>query len=112
MQSLVNVPEVHNTMQELSREMMKAGIMDEMVEEVLDTMEPLEEEADGEVENVILEITQGKRGASLSLPERSIDLPELPAEQLEEEAETEAQVDEVQDEVEQMRDRLEELRTS
>ena len=73
-----------------------------------------EEEEGGEVEKVILEITQGKKAiASLSGPEASIDLPELPAERVDEEAETvNAQVDEAQDEVEQMRNRLEELKSS
>merc|ERR1719412_2752579 len=41
MQSLVRLPEIQKTMQELSREMMKAGILEEMVE---DTMEGLEGE--------------------------------------------------------------------
>lgn len=43
----LQVPEIMATMRELSREMMKIGIIDEMIEETMESMEPeeLEEEA-------------------------------------------------------------------
>jgi charged multivesicular body protein 3 len=40
MQQLVKVPEVAAAMRELSKEMMKAGIIEEMMEDTLDNMEP------------------------------------------------------------------------
>lgn len=54
MQQLVKLPEISRTMQDLSKEMMKAGIIDEMLEETLDVMEPeeFEEETDKEIDKV------------------------------------------------------------
>ncbi|EGF98664.1 uncharacterized protein MELLADRAFT_113366 [Melampsora larici-populina 98AG31] len=64
--SLMKLPELNKTMQEMSKEMMKAGIMSEMVEDAIDTLdedeEELEEEAEMEVENVLFQITDGKLG--------------------------------------------------
>lgn len=64
--SLMKLPELTKTMQEMSQEMMKAGIMSEMVEDAIDTLdedeEELEEEADAEVQNVLFNITDGKLG--------------------------------------------------
>lgn len=56
MQSLIKIPEVAATMRELSKEMMKAGIMEEMINdtfESLEDQEELEEAADEEIDNVI-----------------------------------------------------------
>ena len=54
MQQLVKLPEVAKTMQDMSREMMKAGIIEEMLEDTMESMEPegLEEEAEEEVDKV------------------------------------------------------------
>jgi len=63
--SLVKLPQLNATMRNMSFEMMKAGIISEMVEETLegiDEDECLEEEADAEVEKVLFEITDGKLG--------------------------------------------------
>ncbi|KAH9815549.1 Snf7 family [Melampsora americana] len=64
--SLMKLPELNKTMLEMSKEMMKAGIMSEMVEDAIDTLDEdedeLEEEAENEVENVLFEITDGKLG--------------------------------------------------
>ncbi|KAJ8866061.1 hypothetical protein PR048_033585 [Dryococelus australis] len=63
-QNLVKVPEVSETMRELSREMMKAGIIEEMLDDTMDNLdeEDLEEEADGEVDKVLWELTAGALG--------------------------------------------------
>lgn len=56
-QSLIKIPEVSKTMRELSKEMMKAGIMEEMINdtfESLEDQEELEEAADEEIDNVSL----------------------------------------------------------
>jgi charged multivesicular body protein 3 len=55
MQSLIRVPEVAATMRDMSREMMKAGIIEEMLEETFEGLEDqdeLEEEAQEEVDKV------------------------------------------------------------
>lgn len=55
MQALIKVPEVAATMRELSKEMMKAGIIEEMMDETLDSIEDseeMEEAADEEVDKV------------------------------------------------------------
>jgi predicted DNA-binding protein len=77
MQSLVRVPEIAATMRELSKEMMKAGIIDEMIEETLESMEPeeLEEEAQAEVRpahnfeisRFVFVIILGKSGLTMRL---------------------------------------------
>ncbi|XP_022669902.1 charged multivesicular body protein 3-like isoform X2 [Varroa jacobsoni] len=63
MQSLVKVPEVAQTMQELSKEMMKAGIIEEIMQdtldETLDNNEEMEAEAQEEIDKVIFEVTAG-----------------------------------------------------
>lgn len=60
MNNLVKLPELQHDMQELSMEFMKAGIMDEMVQDALEMDDDeLEEEADEEVDKVLMEVTQG-----------------------------------------------------
>lgn len=57
MQSLVRVPEVAATMRDLSKEMMKAGIIEEMLDETMDSIEDseeIEDEADEEVDKAII----------------------------------------------------------
>lgn len=47
MQQLIKVPEIMNTMREMSKELTAAGIMEEMIEDTLEAIEPedLEEKA-------------------------------------------------------------------
>lgn len=55
MQALVKLPEVAATMRDLSKEMMKAGIIEEMMEETMDSLEDqdeLEDEAQSEIDKV------------------------------------------------------------
>ena len=63
--SLVRLPELTGTMRELSQELMKAGIIEEMVGDSLpddELMEGEDEEAETEVEKVLGEVLQGKLG--------------------------------------------------
>lgn len=107
--SLVRLPQLAQTMQELSRELMKAGIIEEMVGDMLpeDDLLEDEEEAEAEVDKVLGEILKDKMEKTGAMP--SVPLPAqkqpTPA-QLEEEDEedTEAMMD-------QMRNRLEALRS-
>ena len=100
--TLVRLPELTGTMQELSQELMKAGIIEEMVGDVLPDDQLLEgedEEAEGEVDKVLGEVLKGKLG------ENDQKLPQLPAEE-----ETE-DVEDREAELEQMRGRLEALKS-
>jgi len=62
--SLIKLPQISQTMREMSMEMTKSGIMEEMMEDTLDmdVDEELEEEADAEVDKVLFELTSGKLG--------------------------------------------------
>ncbi|KAJ4406642.1 Vacuolar protein-sorting-associated protein 24 [Neurospora sp. IMI 360204] len=110
--TLVRLPELAGTMQELSVELMKAGIIEEMVGEQLPIdvdLEDEEYEAEGEVDKVLGEILKDrmeKTGGLPSVPEPSQKLPQQPqhAEEEPEEEDTEAMMD-------QMRNRLEALRS-
>ncbi len=61
MNRLINVPELSAQMRVMSQEMMKAGIIEEMVDDAMATMEDgdTEELADAEVEKLVMEITMG-----------------------------------------------------
>lgn len=107
--SLVRLPELAGTMRELSTELMKAGVIEEMVDETLpedDLME--DDEAEGEVDKVLGEILKGKMEKTGTLP--TAPLPQEPvqaqpaAAEEEDEEDTEAMMD-------QMRNRLEALRS-
>lgn len=79
--SLMNVPQLSGTMREMSAEMMKAGIMSEMMDDTLEALdddeEELEEEAQEEVDKVLWQITDGKLGQANgqvgNLPVRRVD---------------------------------------
>lgn len=52
---LIRVPELNQTMQSMSREMMKAGLIEETMGEMMDDMfdtDEIEEDADAEVDKV------------------------------------------------------------
>jgi charged multivesicular body protein 3 len=119
--SLIRLPQFAQTMQELSMELMKAGIIEEMVGEVLpvgdeELLGEEEEEAEGEVDKVLGEILKDRMETAGPLP--SVPLPQqqqqVPAqkhqqqpaqvEEEDEEEDTEAMMD-------QMRNRLEALRS-
>ncbi len=63
--SLIRLPELTGTMRELSQELVKAGIIEEMVGDSLpddQLMEGEDDEAEAEVNEVLREILQGKLG--------------------------------------------------
>lgn len=111
MQNVIQISEISGVMQELAREMMKAGIIDEMMEETMEgamgDAEELEEEAQEEVDKVLFEITNGALGkvpaaVTDSLPEESVKVD--PKSKKTEEKEDEAE------DIDKMRQRLEALR--
>lgn len=101
--TLVRLPELTGTMRELSQELMKAGIIEEMVDDSLTNGEFLEgedEEAEAEVEQVLGEVLHGKLGKVGAAEE---PLPQQPVE--------EETFEEQEATLEQMRGRLEALRS-
>ena len=107
MSQLVKLPEIQKSMMELSREMMKAGVIEEMMEDVMEPLgeeEEMEEAAKAEIDKVILEITTGKlKDAPRALADT---LPAAGAEAAEEEEPVEDD-----GELEEMQSRLEALRS-
>ncbi|KAF2003372.1 Snf7-domain-containing protein [Amniculicola lignicola CBS 123094] len=101
--SLVRLPELMGTMRELSSELVKAGIIEEMVGDSLPDNELLEgedDEAESEVDKVLTEILKDKLPAG---KQREEELPQAPEEVEEEEDQEEM--------LAQMRGRLEALKS-
>ena len=101
--TLVRLPELTGTMRELSQELMKAGIIEEMVGDSLpddDLLEGEDEEAESEVDKVLGEILQG-RLPKAKVDEKPVEEPGVPEEDLEDQEAT----------LEQMRGRLEALKS-
>jgi len=100
--TLVKLPELTGTMRELSMELMKAGIIEEMVGDTLDNQDILEEdeEAETEVDKVLGEVLKDRLPATAVVPDT-----------------TPVQVEEAEDEEDQeemlaqMRGRLEALKS-
>ena len=107
MSQLVKLPEIQKSMMELSMEMIKAGVIEEMMEDVMEPLgeeEEMEEAAQAEIDKVILEITTGKlKDAPRALADT---LPAAGAEAAEEEEPVEDD-----GELEEMQSRLEALRS-
>ncbi|KAJ2746351.1 Vacuolar protein-sorting-associated protein 24 [Coemansia sp. BCRC 34301] len=93
---LMRVPQLQMTLMEMSKEMMKAGVIEEMTEDMFDALddEDLEEEADEEVQRVLAEITDGAMGMSVpvSKPEGRTSEPHA----VEEHSEDEIDLDDMQ----------------
>lgn len=101
--TLVKLPELSGTMHQLSTELVRAGIIEEMVDDAItdpNMIEEEEEEADAEVDKILQEILQGK----LSQAQK----PEKP---LEEEPAAEDVFEDQEATLEQMRGRLEALKS-
>ena len=105
--SLVRLPELTGTMRELSQELMKAGIIEEMVGDSLPDNELLEdedEEAETEVDKVLGEVLTGKLGKAEA---PKVEEPPVAPEPVEEEEEFEDQ----EATLAEMRGRLEALKS-
>ncbi|KAJ5279234.1 vacuolar protein sorting protein 24 [Penicillium angulare] len=102
--TLVRMPELYSTMHQLSTELIKAGIIDEIVEDAMPANELLEEEedeAEAEVDKVLQEILQGK----LSQAPVKLESP------IEEAPVAEPEFEDQEATLEQMRGRLEALKS-
>ena len=85
----------------------KAGIIEEMMEdtmEMVEDVEELEEDVQKEVDKILHEITSDKIKGAPKIPETPIDLPEP-------EQEEETVPEETEEELEEMRERLQALRS-
>jgi charged multivesicular body protein 3 len=100
--SLVRLPELTGTMQELSQELVKAGIIEEMVEDMMPTdafAEGEDDEAEAEVDKILGEILKDK---TPQVAQEEHELPSAPVHAEEEGAE--------EDTMAEMRGRLEALK--
>lgn len=107
MQSLIKVPEVAATMREMSKEMMKAGIIEEMLDETMDSIEDsedMEDEADEEVDKILWEVTAGQLGTAPAV------VTETPGSVVPSTS-TEEEPQEDDKELEEMKNRLQSLRS-
>ncbi|KAB8234456.1 ESCRT-III subunit protein VPS24 [Aspergillus alliaceus] len=103
--TLVRLPELNATMRQLSTELVRAGIIEEMVDDAIPNNELLEEEedeAEEEVDKVLQEILQGKLAQADAVK---------PEEPLEETPAAEEQFEEQEAALAQMRGRLEALKS-
>ncbi|KAK4154270.1 Snf7-domain-containing protein [Chaetomidium leptoderma] len=121
--SLIRLPEFAHTMQELSVELMKAGVIEDMVGDMLPVdgdmeMEGEEEEeglAEGEVDKVLGEILKDRMETAGPLP--SVPLPQQQQQPQKQPQKQQQQVEEEEEEedteamMDQMRNRLEALRS-
>ena len=101
--ALVRLPELMGTMRELSQELVKAGIIEEMVGDSLpddQLMEGEDDEAEAEVEKVLGEVLQGKLGT-----------PGVVEKPVAEEPVAEADLEEQEATLDEMRGRLEALKS-
>lgn len=104
--SLVRLPELTGTMRELSQELVKAGIIEEMVGDSLPDDQLLEgedDEAEAEVDKVLGEILEGRLGKS--------DVSHVVTSPIEEEQAPEEDLEEQEATLAQMRGRLEALKS-
>jgi len=64
MQQLMKVPEVMQVMREMSKEMSRVGIIEEIIEETMTSLEPedMEDQAQEEVDRILWEVTAGEMG--------------------------------------------------
>ena len=108
MSALVKIPETQKTMMELSKEMMKAGIIEEMLEDTMEGLndgEEMEEAAQEEIDKIILELTTGKLTEAPNAVKDTLPVPDDVEEVKDEE------LAEREEELEDMQSRLEALRS-
>ena len=108
MSALVKIPETQKTMMELSKEMVKAGIIEEMLEDTMEGLndgEEMEEAAQEEIDKIILELTTGKLTEAPNAVKDTLPVPDDVEEVKDEE------IAEGEEELEDMQSRLEALRS-
>ncbi|GAX75605.1 hypothetical protein CEUSTIGMA_g3049.t1 [Chlamydomonas eustigma] len=107
--SLMKVPEIQRNMVEISKEMMKAGLIEEMMNEALDSAldtEDVEEETEEQIQKVLSEII-GETSAALPQAQKNKIPPRAKQQELQEEEEEEEEGSEMAE----MRRRLDAIRS-
>jgi len=110
MNALVKLPETQKAMMEMSKEMMKAGVIEEMLEDTMEGLEEseeMEEAAQEEIDRIILELTTGKLGEAPAALKDTLPTPA--SETIEKDEALEGEESET--ELEEMQNRLEALRS-
>merc|ERR1719210_550751 len=103
MNALVKIPETQKVMMELSKEMMKAGILEEMLDDTMEGLnesEDLEEAAQEEIDKIILELTTGKLTDAPAALRDSLPTQETREVVEQEEPESEGELEEMQSRLE------------
>ncbi|OLL26865.1 Vacuolar protein sorting-associated protein 24 [Neolecta irregularis DAH-3] len=102
--SAIKLPELTRTMRDLSMEFMKAGVMEEMVNDTFDIVESDDIEEDSEIDKVLDDILGGK--------EKVDQMPEVPSEEFQAQQPVAQQEEESDEEIdiEAMKRRLEALK--
>lgn len=106
MNALVKIPETQKVMMELSKEMMKAGILEEMLDDTMEGLnesEDLEEAAQEEIDKIILELTTGKLTDAPAALRDSLPIQETREVVEQEEPESEGELEEMQSRLEALR---------
>eukprot|EP00736_Rhodelphis_marinus_P005011 Rmarinus@m.12395 len=102
MNEVIRIPEVRGACMNMGKEMMKAGFIEDMIDDAIDSTDMVEEgEVDAEVQKVLNEITAGI-SAQLHEPSTAPLPTEAPAEA----------VSDGEEDLESMKARLESLRTA
>ena len=93
MNRLVKIADISETMQGMQKEMCKAGIIEEMVDDAMSSLEGEDEEdaADAEVEQVMQELNAETMGSASSAPSKAPVQAQAAADD-EEDAEAEAEM--------------------
>merc|ERR1719232_655226 len=99
------IEEMMEDTMEMSKEMMKAGIIEEMMEDTMESItdaDDMEEEANEEIDKVLYELTAGKLGEAPAAVKDTLPAPV---------AEPEVADEESEDDMEEMQNRLQALRS-
>eukprot|EP00326_Haptolina_ericina_P042997 CAMPEP_0181249584 /NCGR_PEP_ID=MMETSP1096-20121128/45840_1 /TAXON_ID=156174 ORGANISM="Chrysochromulina ericina, Strain CCMP281" /NCGR_SAMPLE_ID=MMETSP1096 /ASSEMBLY_ACC=CAM_ASM_000453 /LENGTH=216 /DNA_ID=CAMNT_0023346947 /DNA_START=101 /DNA_END=751 /DNA_ORIENTATION=+ len=103
MNRLVKVSDISQTMQEMQKEMMKAGVIEELVDDAMEVLDDddAEDAADEEVEKVMEELNAETMGGVQRAPSKQLEQPTpTPV----------ADEDEDEEDLAQMRERLQQLK--
>lgn len=106
MNALVKIPETQKVMMDLSKEMMKAGILEEMLDDTMEGLnesEDLEEAAQEEIDKIILELTTGKLTDAPAALRDNLPTQETREVVEQEEPESEGELEEMQSRLEALR---------
>jgi len=90
MNQLVKMPELMKTMREMSMEMEKAGLIEEMMDDAMESLdgEEMEDEVNAQVDQIVSEITSGIMDGASSAPTTALPTPQVQEEEAEEVAPT------------------------